>query len=186
MYKEIYEEIKQIIFYPAKAWKEIEKNGFEKNVQKNYIYPLIVATTIAVILGQIWITSFDIQMIIKVGFITFISYFISFFASIFLLGKFIEKKYEREIDLKKIKIFVAYSSTLMLVMNMIVGLIPVDMFFLKVFNIYTAYIVLQGAYILDIKEEEQNTFVLVTTIIILLCPYIVEKLLTFLMPGMKL
>jgi hypothetical protein len=185
MYKKIYRQVKQLIFYPAKAWQEIDDRGYDENVQNDYLFPLIAVGTLAIVLGQIWTKTFDFQLIIRIGTIIAIAYLGGFFSSVYLLKSFIEKKYKKATDLKRIMSFVAYSSTVMLVINIFVGLIPTDIFFLKIFNIYTAYIVAQGSFILDIEDEEQNSFVIVATAIILFCPFAIEQLMTLMMPGMK-
>lgn len=185
MFKQITNIIIRLIFSPANAWKEIKETGYDGNIQKDYVLPLILTGTLAAVLGYSFNRSFDIQAVIKIISIIFLSNYIGFFAAAYLIRLFIHKMYDQEIDWKRILHFTGYSFTVMLVINIIVGLIPVDAFFLKVFNIYTVVVVLHGSAVLGITKEEQSRFAIAATIIILICPFIVKFLMNLMMPGMN-
>jgi len=185
MFKQITNIIILLIFYPANAWKKIDETGYDNNIQKDYVLPLILIGVFTSVLGYSFNHSFEIQSIIKIIAIVFLSYYIGFFASAYLIRTFIAKMYDEEIDWKKILHFTGYSFTVVLVINMIVGLIPVDAFFLKVFNLYTVVLALHGSVVLGIAEEERSRFAIVATIIILICPFAVKSLMNLMMPGMS-
>ena len=185
MFKQITNIIILLIFYPANAWKKINATGYDNNIQKDYLLPLILTGVLTTVLGYSFNHSFDIQAVIKIISVVFLSYYIGFFAAACLIRLFIYKMYDQEIDWKRILHFTGYSFTVVLVINMIVGLIPVDAFFLKVFNLYTVAVVLHGSVVLGIAEEERSRFAIVATIIILVCPFAVKFLMNLMMPGMS-
>ena len=185
MFKQIVNIIIRLIFSPANAWKEINKTGYDGNIQKDYVLPLILTGTLATVLGYSFNHSFDIQAIIKIISIVFLSNYIGFFAAAYLIRLFIYKMYNQEIDWNRILRFTGYSFTVVLVINIIVGLIPIDAFFLKIFNLYTVVVALHGSVVLGIAEEERSRFAIAATIIIIVCPFIVKFLMNLMMPGMS-
>ncbi len=185
MFKRIFNIVKQFIFYPASAWRMVDNSGYESDIQRGYLLPLILTGMLTGILGRFFGHPFEVQAMIKIATVTFLSYYVGFFVAAYFIRGFILKMYDESIDWKKIFHFTAYSFTVILVVNIIIGLIPVDAFFLRIFNLYTIFIVAQGAFILNIKEEEQSRFAIVVSIIILLCPFVIRYLMNLMMPGMK-
>lgn len=186
MYKKIYHKVKLIILDPALSWKDLEVNDEqESNPVTDYFLPLLLAGTFSFIIGLLVFQNSDIQLVIKKSVVHFLSFFGGFFLSVFCIKTFIQKRYKREVDINKINRFVAYSSTIMLVVNIIVGLFPNDLFFMKIFNVYTFYVISQGVALWDIEEKEQSLFVLFTAAVILFSPSVIKEILILMMPGMN-
>jgi hypothetical protein len=185
MLKKIYNTIVQVIFHPAKAWSDIENEGYINNIQSGYVVPLIVIGTISAVLGYWWNNTFEIETSIKLAAISFLSYYVGFWIAAFLIKTFIDKKYNKTTDLQKVLYFTGYSFSVVLATNIIVGLMPLYAFFIKIFNIYTLFIISQGTFILNIEEKQQVGFTVVATAIIILCPLAIESLMYIIMPGMK-
>jgi hypothetical protein len=75
----------------------------------------------------------------------------------------------------------------MYALNIVLALVP-DLFFLQAFLLYIFYIVWEGAevYMAVDNEDERLRFTGVVTLIVLVAPWLVETLLTLLMPGLKI
>ena len=81
--------------------------------------------------------------------------------------------------------FVGYSSSLMFALNIVLMLLP-EFFFLRIFILYTFYIVWEGAGpYMQVEENERLKFVGIATAVILLTPALIEVLLFLLMPGLR-
>lgn len=81
--------------------------------------------------------------------------------------------------------FVGYSSSLMFALNIILMLLP-EFFFLRIFILYTFYIVWEGARpYMQVEENERLKFAGIATVVILLTPAVIEFLLFILMPGLR-
>ena len=93
--------------------------------------------------------------------------------------------FRSEKDLKLCMRFVGYSSALMFALNIVLILLP-EFFFLRIFVLYTFYIVWEGAGpYMKIEEPERLKFVGITTAIILFTPFVIEFILSLLMPGLR-
>jgi hypothetical protein len=102
-----------------------------------------------------------------------------------LIGFVWQGIFKREKDLKLWLRFVGYSSSLMFALNIVLMLLP-EFFFLRIFILYTFYIVWEGAGpYMGVEEKIRLKFVGFTTAIILLTPAVIEILLSMLMPGLS-
>ena len=103
----------------------------------------------------------------------------------FLGVLFTRKEFDLELALKLWLRFVGYSSSLMFALNIVLMLLP-EFFFLRIFILYTFYIVWEGAGpYMGVEEKIRLKFVGFTTAIILLTPAVIEILLSMLMPGLS-
>lgn len=81
--------------------------------------------------------------------------------------------------------FVGYSSSLMFALNIVLMLLP-EFFFLRIFILYTFYIVWEGAGpYMQVAENERLKFAGIATVVILLTPAVIEFVLFMLMPGLR-
>ena len=173
MYKEIFRWVIAIISQPAKAWALLAKKG-EKQEEflSRFVYPLIGFVTVAAFLGVLFTRKeFDLELALKSSIRTLVSSFGGFY-----LGAYLMKLWLR---------FVGYSSSFMFALNIVLMLLP-DFFFLRIFILYTFYIVWEGAGpYMGVEEKIRLKFVGFTTAIILLTPAVIEILLSMLMPGLS-
>ena len=73
----------------------------------------------------------------------------------------------------------------MFALNIVLMLLP-EFFFLRIFILYTFYIVWEGAGpYMQVEENERLKFAGITTVIILLTPAVIEFVLFMLMPGLR-
>ena len=95
----------------------------------------------------------------------------------FLGVLFTRKEFDVELALK--------SSTLMFALNIVLMLLP-EFFFLRIFVLYTFYIVWEGAGpYMQVEEKIRLKFVGTATGLILLTPWLIEVILSMLMPGLR-
>jgi len=185
MFKKLYHFIKRLITSPADTWKAIEASGCKNNIHREYIFPLVLAGTIAATFGSLFTQKLSLQNIISTLIFSFLSYCGGFYISVCLIKTYIKERFGNETDWNTLTHFTAYASTVVFVVNILIGIIPLpDMFFLRAFDLYTLFIVAQGSFLLKIKEKEQVEFVLSTSAFIVFCPIIIKYVIKFLMPGL--
>lgn len=187
MYKEILKSVIAIISQPAKAWEMLawkEEKGDE--FLSRFIYPLIGLVTVAAFLGVLFTRKeFDVELALKSSIKTLVSAFGGFYLGAYLLNEAWLGLFKREKDMKLCQRFVGYSSSLMFTLNIVLMLLP-EFFFLRIFILYTFYIVWEGAGpYMQVEEKERLKFAGITTVIILLTPAVIELLLFMLMPGLR-
>ena len=143
MYKEIFRWVIAIISQPAKAWVLLAKKG-EKQEEflSRFVYPLIGFVTVAAFLGVLFTRKeFDLELALKSSIRTLVSSFGGFYLGAYLMNEIWQGIFKREKDLKLWLRFVGYSSSLMFALNIVLMLLP-EFFFLRIFILYTFYIVL--------------------------------------------
>ena len=187
MYKEIIKWVIAIISQPGKAWDMLSRKE-EKGDEflSRFIYPLIGLVTVAAFLGVLFTRKeFDVELALKSSIKTLVASFGGFYLADYFLNELWLGCCKREKDLKLCQRFVGYSSSLMFALNIVLMLLP-EFFFLRIFILYTFYIVWEGAGpYMQVEENERLKFAGITTVIILLTPAVIEFVLFMLMPGLR-
>lgn len=187
MYKEIFNLVAAIISQPGKTWnllarKEEEDDGF----LSRFVYPLIGLVTVAAFLGVLFTRKeFDVELALKSSIRTLVAAFGGFYLASYILNEFWQGLFKREKDMKLCQRFVGYSSSLMFALNIVLMLLP-EFFFLRIFVLYTFYIVWEGAVpYMQVEETGLLKFVGIATALILTMPWLIESALSMLMPGLR-
>ncbi len=187
MYKDIFKWVVMIISQPAKAWELLSKKE-EKGDEflSRFVYPLIGLLTVVAFLGILFTRKeFDIEFALKASIRTLVASFGGFFLSAYLLNEIRSGYFKREKNNQLCQRFVGYSSSLMFTLDAVLMLIP-EFFFLRVFVLYTFFIVWEGAPVyMQTDENERLKFVVVSTSLILFIPYLIGVVLYLLMPGLR-
>ena len=181
MYKEIFKLVVAIISQPGKAWDILTKKE-EKDDEflSRFVYPLIGFVTVAAFLGVL-----DVELALKSSIRTLVAAFGGFYLASYLLNELWQGLFKREKDMKLCQRFVGYSSSLMFALNIVLMLLP-EFFFLRIFVLYTFYIVWEGAGpYMQVEEKIRLKFVGIATGLILLTPWLIEVILSMLMPGLR-
>ncbi|MDO4755807.1 MAG: YIP1 family protein [Parabacteroides sp.] len=187
MFSEIFKIIIAIISQPLKTWEMLAKNEEDRETfLSRFIYPLIGVVSIVAFVGILFTRKeFDVELALKSSIRTMVSVFGGFYVSSYLLNEFWQSLFNREKNLKLCQCFVGYASSLMFALNIVLTLLP-EFFFLRIFVFYTFYIVWEGAKpYMQIEENERMKFVGVSTVLILFTPWMIEFVLTMLMPGLR-
>jgi hypothetical protein len=187
MYREIFKWIILLISQPAKAWEMLsQKEEKEEGILLHFVYPLIGFLTVAAFLGVMFThKEFDVELALKASIRELLSAFGGFFLTVYLLNETGCRFFKIKKDMPLWQCFTGYSSSLMFVLNAVLILIP-ELFFLRIFILYTYYIVWEGgdAY-MGVGEKDRLKFAVLTTTILLAIPYAIRILLFILMPGMR-
>ncbi len=187
MYKEIFKKVIAIIFQPGRAWNWLAKRE-EKQEEflSRFVYPLIGLVTVVAFLGVLLThKEFDLELALKTSIRTLVSAFGGFYLGAYLMNEIGQGLFKREKDLRLWLRFVGYSSSLMFALHIVLTLFP-EFFFLRIFVLYTFYIVWEGAGpYMGVEEKARLKFVGFTTAVILLTPVFIEVLLSMLMPGLR-
>lgn len=188
MYKDIFKWVILIISQPRKAWDELTRKNEDDNETflSHFVYPLIGLVTIAAFLGILFTRKeFDVELALKSSIRSLLSAFGGFFLTATLLNELWKGFFKRENDLKLCQRFVGYSSVLMWVLSIILMLLP-EFFFLRIFVLYTFYIVWEGAEpYMRVRENDKLKFVAITTTLLLIIPALIDIVLFMLMPGLR-
>lgn len=152
-----------------------------------FVYPLIGLVTVAAFVGVLFTRKeFDVQLALRLSIKTLVSAFGGFHLAAYIMNELWQSLWNREKDMKLWQRFVGYSSALMFALNIVLTLLP-EFFFLRIFILYTIYIVWEGAGpYMGVEENVRLKFVCVTTFVILAMPSVIEFVLRMLMPGLNI
>ncbi|MDD4515100.1 Yip1 family protein [Massilibacteroides sp.] len=188
MLKEVFKCVIALISQPAKAWESLSEENTEDNEKylTNYIYPLIGLVSIGAFLGVLFTRKeFDVELALKASVNSLVSALGGFFLGAYLLNELWFSVFKREKDIKLCQRFVGYSSALLFVLAVVLALLP-EFFFLKIFVLYTVYIIWEGAApYMQIKDDERMKFVGIASAVVLITPSVIEIILVMLMPGLR-
>ncbi|MCC8132739.1 MAG: YIP1 family protein [Tannerellaceae bacterium] len=187
MYKEIFKWVIAIISQPGRAWRSLAKKEIKgEEFLSHFIYPLIGLLTAVAFLGVLFTRKeFDVELALKSSIKTLVAAFGGFYLASYLLNEVWHSLFKREKNMKLCQQFVGYSSSLMFSINMVLMLIP-EFFFLRIFVLYTFYIVWEGTGpYMQVEEPDRVKFTAIATALIILLPEIIRIALFMLMPGLR-
>ncbi|MGM9760864.1 MAG: YIP1 family protein [Parabacteroides sp.] len=187
MYKDILRRVIAIISQPRRAWHMLaKKQENHEEFLARFVYPLIGLMTVVAFVGVLFTRKeFDVELALKSSIKTLVSSFGGFFLAAYVMNEIWQGWLNRQKDMQLWQRFVGYSSSLMFALNIVLMLLP-EFFFLRIFILYTLYIIWEGADIyLGVTEPVRLRFVVIATGVILLMPNIIEFVLALLMPGLS-
>ena len=191
MYKNLLGQLWRLIVWPAKAWNILMSEREEKITGndyffKTYLYPIIGIVALLTFVGVFFHKKeFEIQLALRLTIKVLIALFAGFYLASFLLSKAIKRFFPANGSFRLCQRFVGYSSALIYAIYMVLAIFP-DFNFLQFILLYTIYIVWEGASVyMQVPENEKSKFTAAATAIILLSPFIIEKIMFLTMPGMR-
>lgn len=187
MIKFIVEILIMLVVQPKKAWEAIvERNESRDEYLTQFFYPLIGLCTLASFVGVFFHNETgNLENALKESTITITSLFAGFFLASFAIRQFSHKWIKIEGDNKLFQKLTAYAMALTVIISAILEIMP-DFFFLRIAELYVYLIIWESiGTMIQIDEKKRVIFTSVATTIILLSPYIIERILYTMMPGIR-
>ena len=174
-YKDLFHRIFALLSTPAKAWEDIATKGEENQVLEKFVYPMIGICSISEFLGAFIGRDFMsdiVQLALTRSCGVAVSLFIGFFLASYLI-KALNVRLGNQSSEKDIQMFVGYSLVVTFVLQIVSALFSILIIhFLK---IYTLFVVFEGARrLIRIPEYRLTIYTVVSTIIILMSPAVIE------------
>jgi hypothetical protein len=173
------------------AWVKLKNEQNEQNegnetFLSRFVYPFIGLITLATFVGNFLSRrDFDLQSALKMSILSLISSIGGFFLASYLLNEIWNRFFGREKDFKLCQRFIGYSFVAVFAVDIILSLLP-EFFFLKIFMLYTIYIVWEGARLyMEVDETGQLKLSLIATALIIFVPVLIEIIFRILMPGLR-
>lgn len=178
-YKELFQRVLSLISTPGKAWDEIIEHKEGKTVVSRFVYPLIGLCGLSEFLGALIGHDFSalvFQFAMTRCCAVAVSLFGGFFLSAYLLDKINSRWTKTLVSLEQMQVFVGFSMVVIFVLNIISGLVSIVVLH-WILQIYTIVVVFEGTRRwLRIDENMQTGFSVASTIVILVCPALIEFL----------
>jgi uncharacterized membrane protein YfcA len=188
MFKKLFNTAIALILKPSEAWKELsaKQTDDHESFLSNYVYPFIGIIAAASFIGIFFTRKeFDIQIALKSTIRATLSAAGGFWLASYILNEFMTGMFRREKNVKVCQRFVGYASSMMFALTIFLHLLP-EFFFLRILELYTTYIVWEGAIpYMAINESKQLKFASIATAVIILTPALIEFVLYIMMPGLQ-
>jgi hypothetical protein len=177
-----------LITEPNKAWSKLAEKQENRNegFYKSYLYPVLGWIALLSFVGTLFsIGKFDVQIALKIVIKQIAVYYGGFYLASIVLAEWVFPRFRGTKDVFLSERFAAYSSALIYAVAMLKALFP-SLFFLSLIIFYSVYMIWEGAVgYLKISEEFLVKFTVLSSIIILFFPIVLEFLIEWLIPGMK-
>lgn len=176
-YKDLLSRTLFILSSPAKAWEQIASERDGKSVLPSFVYPMIGLCGMSEFIGTFFGKEFipDVfQVALTHCCAVAVALFGGFFLSVYLIDKMLHKWFGTSVARDTVVVFVAYSMTVKFVLDILSSLLSLKLL-LVILQIYTLFVVFEGTRrFLKLSEDKVTLFTLVATVVILLCPSIIE------------
>lgn len=190
--KEHIKGILDMISNPALNWDKLnrlDENDKELLHHLNwFIIFIVLSNPIGIILFErqlLTAPNFTVTIIIN-SLLKGISLFAGFWGTIYVVREIISPKIEISISYTNALKLVVHAFSLTLAIHLFTSIFP-NLFFVKIANIWTLYIVWEGCgKILDIEESKRSNIVLVISCCIVLMPTLINLILQAIFPIAKL
>lgn len=182
--KRAYETTIQMLLHPAEGWNSIRHNATIGGMLSEFLYPMTMLCGTAVVLGRLirgyisFATIYDSLVDAAMcSFSLLAAYYIATVAIKFVT----ERQINENVDKEAVAIFTGYSMTVILALEICVGLFPIFRLPALIAQFYTLKIVRDGAVaIWGIKKEQLLAYVATVTIILIALPMATSRILNYL------
>lgn len=178
-YKELLHTALLLISSPARAWEEIGLETDNRRVTAGFVYPLIGLSGLSVFIGCLvshgWSGPDSFQYAMTQCCAMAVSLFGGYYLAAYLLNLVRANVFTQEGDIALCQRFVGYAMVVTLLLRVVIGLLPDIIIVAVIAQLYTFYVVWEGAQsMMQVEDTQRVRFTVIASVIILLCPVIID------------
>ncbi len=167
------------------TWDVIGAAGVRaRAVRREYVFPLAaVAVAVSFVFGFVYTEERMFEAAVLHAIIAAASLFGGYLVANFFCYLFLRKTRPDLADKNDCEIVAGYSFTTILLIEILTTVFP-NLFFFKILNIFTAYLVWEGCRVIwMLKDEERGNIVLLFSVVIIFVPVVIRQLLRWMLPN---
>ncbi len=181
-YKKLFQRVFTLLSAPGKAWDDIKaENAGGKQVLVEFAYPLIGLCGLAEFVGVMFKGGDSVSLLFQQAMTCCCAVAVSLFGGLFISASLLDwlnrKWVKSNISYDRMLAFAGYSMVVVFVLSFFRGLSNEFVILCLLLQLYTAVVAYEGTRRwLSMKEERQTHFVVMATVILLVCPAVIEIL----------
>ena len=178
-YKTILQIALRLISSPARAWEEIRLQADKRGVFTAFVYPMIGLCGLSVFIGTLlddgWGGPESFRVAMTRCCAVAVALFGGYFLAAWLINAFRTRFLRLPADLPGAWQFAGYALVVIFLLRIVIGLLPDFQVIALLLQFYTLYVVWEGSRVLlDIADAQRLRFTLVSTLLLILCPWLIE------------
>lgn len=176
-----------LIVSPGKTWQKMDKVPYATQIFLNqFLYPLMGITAIVSFLGYFF-NDASLPRALQLAIVEFVKFFAGFYALVYVMKIFSTYMLEILQPESRIKRFVGYTLALYMLFDISIFVIRLFIELPSIVDflpLLLAYVIWNSQRYMEIPDQKNILYVVATTILFLVIPLSIQKLLYFLMPGL--
>lgn len=178
-YRTLLQTIKILISSPAKAWEEISLEQDRQKVFTSFVYPMIGLCAFSVFLGSLitngWGGPESFQLAMTTCSESVVALFGGCFLSAYAINELYVRLFHRATNLPLMRQFTGYAMVVIFLITIFTGLFTDLRVIGWMLQFYIVYIVWEGVpLMLHIDEKDRFRFTIFTSILLLVCPALIQ------------
>jgi hypothetical protein len=185
-YKELFRIAWLLVSSPARAWREIDREGDKQKVFSAFVYPMIGLCSLSVFVRSLWTTgwgspeSFQTAMIVCCA--VAISLFGGYFSAAYVINRLGAGMFGLDDNIPLIRQFCGYALVVTFLIKIVIGFFPEFKIIGWMVEFYTVYVVWEGVPVLiKVKEKDRLLFTILTSVALVACPTFIQLVFSKLM-----
>ena len=178
-YKELIHIALQLISSPARAWEEIRLEEDRRKVFTAFVYPMIGLCGLSVFIGALmtmgWGGPQSFQYAMTRCCAVAVALFGGYFLAAYLINETLVRYLKMPSRLPDVQQFAGYAMAVIFLLHIVIGILPDFQIIALLLQFYTVYIIWEGCVkLLDIRAKDRLNFTLIASILLIVCPMLVE------------
>lgn len=174
----------QLVISPAKGWEDVSHAGVPAaSLCREGFYPLLAVAAVSCVF-RLFYDHVETSMVtvLQQAIVTFTVYFATLFFAGYVLTANLGRFCDVEPSEQKISTFVIYCLAILVVINILANVIPIELSIVEILPAYVIFVIYKAMRYLDVKESRIGQFMFLAVFTIVVPPFLLSFLFKILMP----
>ena len=171
----------QLLLSPGHGWEDVaDDDANPRELAARGFYPLTAIAAVSVFAQLVFHTLNTVTELLIRAIITYMMYFIGYFAATFVLGLFSGSDLQAETYERRSQLFAMLSVAILELMTITVNLVPITLVLAWFLPVYVAIVMWKGCDFMGVRPGQTGRFMLLAIPGVILPPYLINLLFTLL------
>lgn len=178
------QHILQLVISPARGWEDVSSAGAQPDeLTRRGLYPMLAIASLSCIIMLLYHEpGYTLIEALQNAVITFTVYFVTLFIAGHAFTSFMPTISGNANSPLKNSTFIIFNLAILVTINIIDNLIPVDLVIVKILPAYVFYVMFRGIRYLDVAPDKTGQFMFLSVFSIGVPPFLLYFLFKLVMP----